>query len=84
MMIEIKYLELLIQEFTQTFGSRNFLAIFGQLACGFLIKHNYTLYPISSKLEYPPGSIAYVEECYKCGWVAIINDGKLLGFKKAE
>lgn len=82
-MIEIKYLELLIQEFTDIFGSRNLLSIFGHLACGFLTKRGYTLYPISSKLDYPPGSIAYVEECYKRGWEVIINDGKLLGFKKA-
>lgn len=83
-MVEIKYLELLTQEFTDTFRSRNFLAIFGHLACGFLMKHGYTIYPIRSSLECPTGSTAYCEEAYKSGWEAVINDGKLLGFKKAE
>ena len=83
-MLEGRYLQLISQEFSEFIHSRNLTDVFAQVACGWLDDKGYALYPICpDKDEYPSCSIAYCERAYEKGWEAIVNDGKLLGFKKA-
>lgn len=43
------------------------------------------LYPLCvKKMESAHNTVAYVEEAYAEGWSAIINDGKLLGFRNEK
>lgn len=77
------YVELIAHEFSEFIGSRKPEDIFTLITCEWLSDKHYCLYPICPDKEYPSGSIAYCEKAYEKGWEAIINDGKLLGFKKA-
>ena len=85
-MIVFKYLDLLIQEFSEVIGSKSLLDIMAYVACYFLAERGYTVYPqnVSITPDCPYGSIEYCEQAYKQGYEAIINDGRLLGFKKVS
>lgn len=43
-----------------------------------------SIYPYEANSDAPIGSKAYCEDCYEQGYAAIINDGKLIGFRKEK
>lgn len=84
-----KYIPLLRQEYPDVFTGCNtvddyfhglviwFLTNFGE-------ENRVYAYPIMAENKERPNTIAYCEESYEQGYSAIINDGKLLGFRQEK
>ena len=81
-----KYIPLLRQEYPKVFEGCNTVDdYFHGLVIWFLTsiekKNPISAFPIMAENKEQPNTIAYCEESYKQGYAAIINDGKLLGFR---
>lgn len=84
-----KYIPLLRQEYPKVFeGCQTVDDYFHGLVICFLAsfdKENQVFaYPIMAENKERPNTIAYCEESYEQGYAAIINDGKLLGFRQEK
>lgn len=81
-----KYIPLLKQEYPKEFvGCQTVDDFFHVLVVWFLLnlnKENQVFaYPLMAENKERNNTIAYCEESYEQGYSAIINDGKLLGFR---
>ena len=84
-----KYVPLLRQEYPDVFeGCKTADDYFHDLAIWFLTtieeKHTVSALPIMAENKERSNTIAYCEESYEQGYAAIINDGKLLGFRQEK
>lgn len=80
-----RYFALLRQEMPERLSGVNTMDDFVHILA-ITFAHMYgrddiSFYP-PTKNDEPTDTIAYCEECYKQGYSAIINDGKLLGFRR--
>lgn len=84
-----KYIPLFRQEYPKVFeGCQTVDDYFHGLAMWFLTSFDEEdrafAYPIMAENKERPNTIAYCEESYEQGYSAIINDGKLLGFRQEK
>lgn len=82
-----KYIPLLKQEYPKVFeGCKTADDFFHGLVMWFMTsideENQAFAYPIMAENKERSNTIAYCEESYEQGYSAIINDGKLLGFRK--
>ena len=84
-----KYIPLLRQEYPKVFeGCQTVDDYFHGLVIRFLTsfgeENQVYAYPLMAENKERPNTIAYCEESYEQGYSAIINDGKLLGFRQEK
>ena len=84
-----KYIPLLRQEYPKVFeGCQTVDDYFHGLVIWFLTsieeENPILAFPILAENKEPNNTIAYCEESYEQGYAAIINDGKLLGFRQEK
>lgn len=84
-----KYIPLLKQEYPKMFkGCKTADDFFHGLVMWLMTsideENRVFAYPIMAENKERPNTIAYCEESYKQGYSAIINDGKLLGFRQEK
>ena len=84
-----KYVPLFRQEYPKVFeGCQTVDDYFHTLAFWFINARNkeepISAYPLMAENKAPQNTIAYCEESYEQGYSAIINDGKLLGFRREK
>lgn len=88
-MLADKFYNLLIQEFPEHFrGFETFDSFVHFLATYWLVSHDkadeLSIFADATKSTASRDTIQYCEDMFKNGYSAIINDGKLLGFRKEE
>ena len=84
-----KYIPLLRQEYPKVFeGCQTVDDFFHGLVMWFMTsideENQVFAYPIMAENKERHNTIAYCEESYEQGYSAIINDGKLLGFRQEK
>lgn len=79
-----KYFALMRQEYPKSVkGDETAYSFMHHAIVAFVSRNDeyLSICPILATTKEPVGSKAYCEESYEQGYMAIINDGKLLGFR---